>query len=87
MSDILAEQYAQEAHRLLNDDTLLEALTRIQKAAVAELLAVNADDKTSILRLQAKANMTTEILDELKTMILAAGEKTGGFDPNARKPE
>lgn len=84
MSTIEQEHWASEARRLLADDTLLEALTRIQKAAVSELLAADADDKTGILRLQAKANMTTEILDELKAMILAKGENDGGFDPNKR---
>lgn len=77
MSDL-----ADEARRLLADDTLAEALTRVRLGAMSALAEANADDKTAILRLQQKVAVTTEILDELKAMILAAGEQTGGFDPN-----
>lgn len=84
MPTVAEEHWAEEARRLLADDTLIEALSRIQKAAVSELLAANVDDKTLILRLQSKANMTTEILDELQAMILATSETAGGFDPNKR---
>lgn len=76
------ERLATEATRLLNDDTLAEVLDRIQRSAVAELLAADPDDKTAIIRLQVKANMTTEILDELKALVTATGKNDGGFDPN-----
>ncbi len=77
------EHYAKEAARLLADDTLAEALTRIQKKAVAELLAADPQHHSIIARLQVKANMTTEILEELQSMTLAMGSD-GGFDPNKR---
>ena len=75
------EYYAKEAARLLADDTLAEALSRIQKKAVAELLADDLSDTHRAIRMQTMANMTTEILDELQSMTLAMASD-GGFDPN-----
>lgn len=73
---------AEEARRLLADDTFAEALSRVRLNALSALAIADADDKTAILRLQQKVAVTADILDELKTMIIASGEKTGGFDPN-----
>lgn len=82
MSEALQEHYANEAKRLVADDTFAEALTRVRMKAMSDLATANADDKTAILRLQAKVAVTTEILDELNGMILALGDSDGGFDPN-----
>jgi hypothetical protein len=81
MSEATQEHYANEAKRLLADDTFAEALTRVRTKAMSDLAVADADDKTAILRLQAKVAVTTEILDELNGMILAIGND-GGFDPN-----
>lgn len=86
MSDALKEHYASEAKRLVADDTFAEALTRIRMMAYAELARVNADDKTAVLRLQQKVQLTDDILGELTSMILAMGASDGGFDPN-KQPE
>jgi hypothetical protein len=82
MSEALQEHYANEAKRLVADDTFAEALTRVRMQALNDLATANADDKTAILRLQAKVAVTIEILDELSGMILAMGASDGGFDPN-----
>ncbi len=84
MSEATREHYANEAKRLLADDTFAEALTRVRMQAMTDLATADADDKTAILRLQAKVAVTTDILDELNGMILAMGASDGGFDPNKR---
>lgn len=68
-----AEHYAKEAGRLLQDETLLQALSNISVAAKNEFVTVNADDKTAILRLQAKCMAIDELLTELESAILALG--------------
>lgn len=84
MTEALREHYASEAKRLVADDTFAEALTRIRTQAMNELAVADADDKSAILRLQAKVAVTMEILGELNGMILAMGTSDGGFDPNKR---
>jgi hypothetical protein len=68
----LKEHYANEAKRLLADDTFAEAMTRVRTAALNALADADVDDKTAILRLQHKA------------MILSMGDTDGGFNPNER---
>jgi hypothetical protein len=80
----LKEHYANEAKRLLADDTFAEAMTRVRTAALNALADVDVDDKTAILRLQQKVALTTDVLDELKAMILSMGDTDGGFNPNER---
>jgi len=76
------DYYAKEAQRLLADDTFAEAMTRVRVTALNDLATVDADDKTAILRLQAYVAVTSDVLDELRSMILAIGKDGGGFDPN-----
>jgi endonuclease V-like protein UPF0215 family len=76
------EHYAKEAERLLNDDVLAEAMTAVRMNALVELSTVKADDVTEILRLQAIANCLPEVVDALKSHIIAAGGMSGGVDPN-----
>jgi hypothetical protein len=78
------EHYANEAKRLLADDTFAEAMTRVRTAALNALADADVDDKTAILRLQQKVALTTDVLDELKAMILSMGDTDGGFNPNER---
>jgi hypothetical protein len=80
----LKEHYANEAKRLLADDTFAEAMTRVRTAALNALADADVDDKTAILRLQQKVALTTDVLDELKAMILSMGDTDGGFNPNER---
>ncbi len=83
MSEATKEHFANEAKRLLADDTFAEALTRVRTRALTDLSVADPDSKTSIIRLQSMVACTTEILDELRGMILEMGD-AGGFDPNKR---
>lgn len=78
----IEEHYAKEAVRLLNDDVLAEAMTAVRMNALVELSTVKADDITEILRLQAIANCLPDVVDALKSHIIAAGGMSGGVDPN-----
>ena len=78
----LSEHMAREAQRLLSDDVLAEAMTAVRMNALVELATVKADDVTEILRLQAIANCLPDVVDALKSYILAAGGMSGGVDPN-----
>lgn len=72
MSDAaLKEHRAQEAHRLLHDDTLLSALASIGQDAMRALVSVDADDKIAILRLQQKCAVIDEFLSELEAAVIA----------------
>lgn len=77
-----AEHYAKEAARLLNDDVLAEAMTAVRTDALVALATVKADDVTEILRLQAIANCLPDVVDALKSHIIAAGGMSGGVDPD-----
>ncbi len=80
----MTDHFAKEAERLLQDDTLAEAMTRVRtKALVALLAAVNADDKTEMQRQAGIANCLSDVRDELEAAILATGKSDGGFNPNA----
>lgn len=65
------EHLAAEAERLLKDDVLLEALHRIQQDALDDLVQVDATNMAEVMRLQAMARCTSEILVQLNAMILA----------------
>jgi len=78
----LADHYAKEAERLLNDDVLAEAFTAVRMNALVALSTVDADNKTEILRLQAIAGILPDVVDALKSHIIAAGGMSGGVDPN-----
>jgi len=77
-----AEHYRKEAERLLNDDVLAEAFTAVRMEALVALSTVDADNKTEILRLQALAGILPEVVDKLRSHIIAAGGMSGGVDPN-----
>lgn len=78
----LSDHYAKEATRLLNDDVLAEAMTAVRTNALVALSTVDADNKTEILRLQAIANCLPDVVDALKSHIIAAGGMSGGVDLN-----
>lgn len=87
MADQRALHYAKEAERLLNDDTLAEAMTMVRMKALVALGAVDATDTKEILRLQAVAGCLEQVKAELEGAILAIGQGDGGFDPNQRPAE
>jgi len=75
------EHLAKEADRLKHDEIFNKALDQILGDALAALALVNADDKTSILRLQQKAAVIEEIRTTLDRYIMAADvqETAGSF--------
>ena len=84
MTDATAQHYAREAQRLLNDEVLAAAFERVRIDAMVALTTVDPDDKTEIMRLQAKANCLQDVRDALTAAILATGESDGGHVPNGR---
>jgi hypothetical protein len=67
-----AETRAFAAKRLLEDPLLVQAFETISRNAMSGLVTVDADDRTAVLRLQAKAQVIDEIISELESAILAA---------------
>lgn len=76
-----SEHLAKEADRLINDDIFNKALDDIRLDALNALALANADDKTSILRLQQKVAVIDEIRTVLGRYIMAADvqENPGSF--------
>ncbi len=73
---------AREADRLKNDPIFTEALADIRADALDALAIANADDKTTILRLQQKVAVIDEIRTVLERYIVAADvvpENAGSF--------
>lgn len=66
------ETRAFEAKRLLEDPIFVAAMETVSRNAMSALVTVDADDKTAVLRLQAKAQVVDELISELEAAILAA---------------
>ncbi len=60
-----AEDYANEAKRLLADETFKSVMSTVYENAREALVTVKADDVTAVLRLQARAQAVEDILAEL----------------------
>jgi len=60
------------ARRLLDEALLAQALETVSRNAMGRLVAVDADDRTAVLRMQAKAQVIDEIISELEAATLAA---------------
>lgn len=84
MTESVAEHYAREAERLLNDETLAGAFQTVRLNAMVKLTEVDPDNKTEILRLQAIASCLSDVRDALEAAIIATGRADGGHDPNGR---
>lgn len=69
------DHFAKEARRLRNDETLILAINAAQTEAMKELVTVDADDKTAILRLQARVQAFDEILSVLERAILSQAQQ------------
>lgn len=82
MADAVAQHYANEAKRLLNDETLATAMTEVRTKALVALGDVDATNTKEILRLQAIANCLLDVRDQLEAAITAMGSADGGYDPN-----
>jgi hypothetical protein len=66
------ETRAFEAKRLLEDPIFVAAMEAVSQNAMSALVTVDADNKTAVLRLQAKAQVVDELISELEAAILAA---------------
>jgi uncharacterized protein (UPF0147 family) len=69
-----AKHFAREADRLLGDETLKLAFDAIRRDALEALASVDADDKTMILRLQAKIGVIDEIRADMRMAITRMAE-------------
>jgi len=70
MSDVETRAFA--AKRLLEEPLLVQAFETVSRNAMSGLVTVDADNRTAVLRLQAKAQVIDEIISELEGAILAA---------------
>lgn len=77
----MSSHLAKEAERLKNDPIFTKALEDIRADALNALALANADDKTTILRLQQKVVVIEEIRNALDRYIIAADvqETAGSF--------
>lgn len=77
----MSDHLAKEADRLKNDPIFTKALDEIRADALNALALANADDKTTILRLQQKVAVIDEIRSVLDRYIIAADvqENAGSF--------
>lgn len=75
------DHIAKEAGRLKADPIFKRAMDDIQDEALVALAIANADDKTTILRLQQKVAVIHEIRTTLDRYIMAADvqEDAGSF--------
>lgn len=67
-----SEYLAKEAERLKADPIFIRALDDIRAETLAELALANADDKTTILRLQQRVAVVNEIRAVLDRYIVAS---------------
>ena len=72
----MTEYHAKEAERLLRDDTLNLVLDKLRKEAIEDLIAADAADQTSILRLQQRVEAIDGIRSTLTSMVRRAGKAT-----------
>lgn len=76
-----SDHLKREADRLKNDPIFTEALADIRADALDALAIANADDRTTILRLQQKVAVIDEIRTTLDRYIMAADvqENAGSY--------
>jgi hypothetical protein len=67
---------AAEAMSLRDNEAFQAALNAIRNGAVETLIAVNADDKNSLLKAQATVQVVDDIRDNLRAFIDAGKPKT-----------
>lgn len=80
--DVSSEHLAKEAERLKSDPIFNKALDDIRADALAELIKVDPDNKSNIIRLQQVAVLTEEIRNVLARYIMngeTAQEEPGSF--------
>jgi hypothetical protein len=72
----MEEHHAREAERLLRDDTLNFVLDKLRKEAIEDLIAADAADQTSILRLQQRVEAIDGIRSTFTSMVRRVGKAT-----------
>ena len=72
-AELRQDHLAREARRLLEDEVLRHAFDAVRQDAIEALASVDADDRTGILRLQARAAVVDEVRAGLQAMIMRAG--------------
>ena len=72
-AELRQEHLAREARRLLEDEVLRRAFDAVRQDAIEALAGVDADDRTAILRLQARAAVIDEVRAQLQAMIMRGG--------------
>lgn len=77
----MSDHLAKEAERLKNDPIFIKALADIRSEALDALAVADADNKTTVLRLQQKVAVIDEIRTTLDRYIMAADvqEPAGSF--------
>ena len=73
----MTSHLVKEAERLKNDEIFNKALADIRSDALNALATADADDKTTILRLQQRVAVIDEIRNVLDRYILAADVQEG----------
>lgn len=63
------QRLALEAARLIKDETLLTALSRVRQSAVDALIRADATITADVIRFQTKVTVCDEFMAELDTMI------------------
>lgn len=79
----MSDHFAKEAIRLSSDGTLKMALDEMRQEALGDLVSVDADNKTMILRLQAKVIAIDEFRSSLRAMIIRQGQTSTEASPFA----
>lgn len=79
----MSDHFAKEAERLSNDDTLKMALDEMRQEALGDLVSVDADNKTMILRLQARVVAIDEFRSSLHAMIIRRSQPDEKASPFA----
>jgi len=78
VGELSKERLAIEARRLRDDVVLNEAFASVRKDALEALAFADADDKTKILRFQARVHVIEEVQTALQGFILRGGSATSG---------
>ena len=69
---------AELAREILSNDMFAEAMTAVRMNALVGLAETDPSDTAAIMKLQAIANCTQEVIDLLNSEITKAGERDGG---------
>jgi len=87
MLDMDKESLSEEAQLLLENPILAEAFENVRLKALVALSEVDVEDMAEILRLQAIAHCTLDVIRQLGYHITASGKRDGGFDMSIDEPE